>query len=75
MPRVNHIWEVKKGLKVDDIQGGWVGDGLGVGFSRCKLLYIGWINNKVRIRWRSRRTCVQLLLRELQNYNSLLNNH
>lgn len=31
MPRVNHFWEVKKGLKVDDIQGGWVGDGLGVG--------------------------------------------
>ena len=26
-------------------------------------------------RWRSRRTCTHLLLRELQNYNSLLNNH
>ena len=25
MPRVNHFWEVKKGLKIDDIQGGWVG--------------------------------------------------
>ena len=27
------------------------------------------------LRWWSRRTCVHLLLRELQNYNSLLNNH
>ena len=26
-------------------------------------------------RWRSRRMCTYLLLRELQNYNSLLNNH
>ena len=26
-------------------------------------------------RWQSRRTCTHLLLRELQNYNSLLNNH
>ena len=26
-------------------------------------------------RWQSRRTCAQLLLRELQNCNSLLNNH
>ena len=26
-------------------------------------------------RWQSRRTCTHLLLRELQNFNSLLNNH
>ena len=26
-------------------------------------------------KWQSRRTCTPLLLRELQNYNSLLNNH
>ena len=28
-----------------------------------------------RIKWRSRRTCAHLLLQELQNCNSLLNNH
>ena len=30
-------------------QGGRVGGGMGweLGMSRCKLLYIGWINNKV----------------------------
>ena len=28
-----------------------------------------------RIRWQSRRTCAHLLLQELQNCNSLLNNH
>ena len=26
---------------------GWGRDGLGVGISRCKVLYIGWINHKV----------------------------
>ena len=26
---------------------GWGRDGLGVGISRCKLLYIEWINKKV----------------------------
>ena len=26
---------------------GWGKDGLGIGSSRCKLLYIEWINNKV----------------------------
>ena len=27
--------------------GGWGRDGLGVGISRCKLVYIEWVNSKV----------------------------
>ena len=49
---------------------GWVGGQLGIrgrvmGIKVSKIFSPGW--------W-SRRTCAHLLLRELQNYNSLLNN-
>ena len=33
------------------------------------------LNHILYLRWQSRWTCAHLLLQELQNYNSLLNNH
>ena len=41
----------------------------------CSLLFLPSIFPSYQGRWWSRRTCTHLLLQELQNNNSLLNNH
>ena len=43
----NRLTDIENRPVVAKGEGAWGRGGLGFGVSRCKLLYIGWINNRV----------------------------
>ena len=43
----NRLIDIENSFDTDTVEGGMGKKGLEFGMSRCKLLYTGWINNKV----------------------------
>ena len=43
----NRLIDIENSFDTDKVEGGMGKKGLEFGMSRCKLLYTGWINNKV----------------------------